>query len=121
MSFKATREGLKTALQEALGKRWVVIPDSSDTDDITTKPVLYLQRQTVNVATVGHYTTDYALLMMCPTNTTEDGVEDYLDELLIVLTEDVKTLWRDASRATFDDKYPGYSITLTGTSERNRD
>lgn len=120
MGFKETRLAFADALKPALGKGWSVLPDPSNRDDVTRLKTVQLERSRVELAAVGQYLVEYRLLYMCPTGTNEDTLEDGLDTLLEALTEDVRVAWSNATRATFDDKYPGYTITLTGHSERTR-
>lgn len=114
-SIKAARHELAQLLEEKL-PTFDVFPDMSNLDEIQ-KPTLQLRRTRITpdaVAPLAIRQHDVELQLILPIGTTDDELDDTLDEVLDALHE-LRVPWTEAARRNAADS-PAYAITISTAS-----
>lgn len=122
------REVVSTILTGTLPNSIDVVPYGRNVDLITKPTVLVFIDEVAPAKTGGSQMRDYtfSLVLLSPltvqTGAMDDELDDTLEEVLLALTSGVDgVLWGKATRGTFEEKYPAYTVTITITLNTSKE
>lgn len=114
------RNTLTSTLKPALGKRFVIFPQGNGVDEVT-KPTLLLERTRVEKlpqAPRSAHQNFFDVILLVPSNSSEDYLDDVLEDVLEAFDDLPDALWSSAERAVFEAVYPCYRISIQALSVR---
>lgn len=121
MSLATARTELAKALRSHLGRTWSLFPDAATIDTTLTRPTLQLWRSSVAphpaAPRSGRRRSTFSLQLIMPTDTSDDTLEERLEELLDAVDKTTSIVWDTAERGVWESACPAYTITFTTTTE----
>ena len=113
----STRQVLLDALKPQLPKRWKLVPYQTNLDTVDVVTVMF------KIKTIGrtpaaprvNHTVTFTVTIIEPKDTpgtSDDALDDELDDLLFALDATDDLVWRSATRVTYNATNPAYDIDL---------
>lgn len=121
-SFRELRAEIAAALKPVLGKGFAIFPAPTDLDDIQ-KPTLVLVRESVTkleAAPGAKLNNLLVLSLVLPQMTSEDDLDDALEDTIQALDDTGYSTWTTAERGVWSETFPSYRITFNAPTQRKK-